>query len=65
MNKNRMLVLAVIAIAIVAFFALDLGRFFTLDFFKGQQAAIDAYVTANPLRAGLFFFLIYVAVTGR
>jgi pyruvate/2-oxoglutarate dehydrogenase complex dihydrolipoamide dehydrogenase (E3) component/uncharacterized membrane protein YdjX (TVP38/TMEM64 family) len=64
MTKARVLVLAAIALLIAAFFALDLGRYLTLDFFKSQQAAIDAYVSANPLRSGLVFFLIYVAVTG-
>ncbi len=64
MNKNRLILLAVIAALVAAFFALDLGRFFTLEFFKSQQAAIDSYVAANPLKSGLAFFAIYVAVTG-
>jgi len=64
MNRNRLILLTVIAVLIASFFALDLGRFFTLEFFKSQQAAIDAYVAANPLASGLGFFAIYVAVTG-
>jgi pyruvate/2-oxoglutarate dehydrogenase complex dihydrolipoamide dehydrogenase (E3) component/uncharacterized membrane protein YdjX (TVP38/TMEM64 family) len=64
MNKNKMLILAVVLTGIAAFFVFDLGRYFTLDFFKSQQTAIDAYVSANPLQAGLVFFLIYIAVTG-
>ncbi|MBI4205127.1 MAG: FAD-dependent oxidoreductase [Betaproteobacteria bacterium] len=64
MTKSKLTLLIVIAALIVAFFAFDLDRFFTLEFFKSQQAAIDAYVRANPLEAGLAFFLIYVAVTG-
>ena len=64
MKKNRILLLCAIVLVVAAFFAFDLGRFLSLEFFKSQQAAIDAYVTANPLRAGLVFFLIYVAVTG-
>ena len=64
MKKNKLLLIVVIAALIAAFFASDLGRYFTLDFFKSQQAAIDAYVQANPVQAGLVFFLIYVAVTG-
>ncbi|HET9404265.1 MAG TPA: VTT domain-containing protein, partial [Burkholderiales bacterium] len=64
MKKNQLLVLFVIAALITAFFAFDLGRFFSLEFFRSQQAAIEAYVGANPIRAGLIFFLIYVAVTG-
>ena len=64
MKKNKLMLMAVIAALIVAFFAFDLGRYFTLDFFKSQQAAIDGYVRAGPIQAGLVFFLIYVAVTG-
>jgi pyruvate/2-oxoglutarate dehydrogenase complex dihydrolipoamide dehydrogenase (E3) component/uncharacterized membrane protein YdjX (TVP38/TMEM64 family) len=64
MKKNKLVLMAAIAMLVVAFFALDLGRYFTLDFFRSQQAAIDAYVHANPVQAGLSFFLAYVAVTG-
>lgn len=54
----------VIVALIVAFFAFDLGQYFTLDFFKSKQADIDAYYAANPVKTGLIFFLIYIAVTG-
>jgi pyruvate/2-oxoglutarate dehydrogenase complex dihydrolipoamide dehydrogenase (E3) component/uncharacterized membrane protein YdjX (TVP38/TMEM64 family) len=64
MTRGRLALIAVILIAITAFFFLDLGRFLTLDFFKSQQAAIDAYFSANPLRTAVVFFLVYVAVTG-
>jgi pyruvate/2-oxoglutarate dehydrogenase complex dihydrolipoamide dehydrogenase (E3) component/uncharacterized membrane protein YdjX (TVP38/TMEM64 family) len=64
MSKARLALVAIIAILIVAFFALDLRTYFTLEFFKSQQAAIDTYVQSNPLQAGLAFFLIYVTVTG-
>jgi len=64
MNKKKLLVLAMLAAAIAVFFIFDLGRFFTLDFFKSQQAAIDQYVTASPLQSALVFFALYVAVTG-
>ncbi len=64
MKKNKLVLMAAIAALIVAFFAFDLDRYFTLAFFKSQQAAIDGYVQASPIQAGLVFFLIYVAVTG-
>ena len=64
MNKSKLLVLFVLAAAVAAFFALDLGRYLTLDFFRSQQAAIDAHVSAHPVQSGLLFFLLYVAVTG-
>ena len=64
MTKGRVALLALLAAAIVAFFALDLGRYLSLDFFRVQQSAIDAYIQRSPVRAGAVFFLIYVAVTG-
>ena len=64
MNKNKLILLVAVAAVVTAFFAFDLGRYFTLDFFKSQQAAIDAYVSARPVQSGLLFFLIYVVVTG-
>lgn len=64
MNKNKYLIIIFLIAAITAFFAFDLQRYFTLEFFKSQQAAIDAYVSANPTWSGLLLFLVYVAVTG-
>src|SRR5687767_3237393 len=64
MSKARLLVLGVIAAAVLAFFAFDLGRYFSPEFFRSQQAAITAYYHANPARTAAVFFAIYVAVTG-
>jgi Uncharacterized conserved protein len=64
MNKQKLLLLFILAAAIAAFFAFDLGHYLTLDFFRSQRAAIDAYVSTRPVQTGLAFFLIYVAVTG-
>jgi len=56
--------LAAIVALIAAFFAFDLGRYFSLDYFKSQQAAIDGFYQANPLKTAALFFAAYVAVTG-
>jgi len=61
---KRLVLFALIAAAVAAFFAFDLHRYFTLDFFKAQQAAIDAYYRAHPLQTATVYFAIYVAVTG-
>jgi dihydrolipoamide dehydrogenase len=60
--KSRIAIIALIAAAIVAFFAFDLGRFLTLDYFKARQATLAAYVAANPWQSALAFFAVYVAV---
>ena len=61
---KRLALFALIAATVAAFFAFDLHRYFTLDFFKAQQAAIDAYYRAHPLQTATVYFAIYVAVTG-
>ncbi|MBE2258818.1 MAG: FAD-dependent oxidoreductase [Rhodobacteraceae bacterium] len=64
MNIRRLLVLAALAGLLLAYFAFDLGRFLSLDYFKGQQEAIEAWRAAQPLKAALAFFVAYVLVTG-
>jgi len=64
MSRGRIVVLVVIAALVAAFFVFDLKQYFSLDYFKQQQAAIDAYFQAHPLRTAAIYFLIYVAVTG-
>ncbi|MFZ1828314.1 MAG: FAD-dependent oxidoreductase [Candidatus Competibacteraceae bacterium] len=64
MNSRKLLLLLALAVLIGAFFVFDLGRFFSLDYVKSQQAAIDAYRAAQPALTAGIFFAIYVAVTG-
>ncbi|HKA38246.1 MAG TPA: VTT domain-containing protein, partial [Burkholderiales bacterium] len=64
MNKKRLLLVAVLVVLIAAFFAFGLHRYFSLELFKAQQAAITEFVAQRPVVSGLVFFLIYVAVTG-
>jgi len=60
---QRKVLFALLGIAIVAFFAFDLGRFFSLTFLKQQQAALDAFYADNPLAMLGGFFVLYVGVT--
>ncbi len=64
MTKGRLVVLIVLAALIAAFFYFDGRSYFSLDNFKAQQAAIDAYFQAHPLQTAAIYFAIYVAVTG-
>ena len=64
MTKARVLIPATIVVLIAAFFFFDLSRYFSLDYFKSQQAAIDAFYQANPLATAAAYFAIYVAVAG-
>jgi uncharacterized membrane protein YdjX (TVP38/TMEM64 family) len=62
-KTTRVAILAMIAIFIVCFFYFDLGRYFTLEYFKGQQQALQDYYGANPALTISIFMGIYIAVT--
>jgi len=64
MTKSRLALLVAIVALVAAFFALDLGRFFSLEFFRSQQAAITGFHAAHPWQTAAAFFALYVAVTG-
>jgi dihydrolipoamide dehydrogenase len=63
MNRNKLVLLALLAAAVVAFFAFDLGRFLSLEYLKGQQATLDAYYAAHRGRTIALYALVYIAVT--
>ena len=64
MSRARLLVVALVALAVVAFFAVGGQRYFTFEYVKGQQTAVQGWYQANPWRTALGFFALYVAVTG-
>jgi pyruvate/2-oxoglutarate dehydrogenase complex dihydrolipoamide dehydrogenase (E3) component/uncharacterized membrane protein YdjX (TVP38/TMEM64 family) len=61
-RKKLLLVLGVLGL-VAAFFVLDLGRFFNLDYIKGAQSEFAALYAARPLLVSGAFFAAYVAVT--
>ena len=63
MNKNKLLLLGMLVAAVVAFFAFDVGRFFSLDYIKSAQAEFAALYAAEPALVIGSFFAIYVGVT--
>ena len=64
MNRRRLILIAVLIGAALAYYGFDLGRYLSLDYFKSQQAAIESWRAAQPAKAALLYFLAYVAVTG-
>ena len=64
MKKSQLLAVVAIGALVAAFFALDLHRYFTLEYFRAQQAAIDSYYRAHPIQTAAIYFAIYVVVTG-
>ncbi|MDP2196523.1 MAG: FAD-dependent oxidoreductase, partial [Rhodocyclaceae bacterium] len=63
MKSRKLLFLLIIAVVVALYFIFDLGRYFSLDVLKEQQAAIAAWREANPWLAPAYFFVLYVAVT--
>ena len=65
MNKKiiKIGLLILLASAIAAFFALDLGQYATLDYVKGQQHSLLEYYEQNTALVLAIFGLTYVLVT--
>src|SRR5262245_51506105 len=64
MSRGRVVALVAIATLVAVFFVFDLKSYISADYFRAQQAAIDAYFRAHPLLTAAIYFAIYVAVTG-
>jgi len=64
MKGSKILLLIVVAALITSFFSFDLGQYFSLEFFKSQQAEIDNIYRGNPVEVAAIYFGVYVLVTG-
>ena len=62
MSKKKWLTLALLAFAVVAFFAFDLGRFLSLAYLKSQQASFAALYAQSPALVIAAYALIYIVV---
>ena len=62
-NSRKLLIAILLLAGIAAFFALDLGRYFSLAFVKESQASLTALFKQRPVLVILVFFAVYVAVT--
>ena len=64
MRAKPIVVGALLAIAVVAWFALDLGRFLTLEKLHEHQQWLVQQKDASPLLFGAAFFAVYILITG-
>lgn len=60
--KRRLFVAALLALAVALFFALDLGRFLSLEYLKAQHASLVALYRTHPATTLAAFFALYVAI---
>jgi len=63
LNKKKLLLLAALILLVIGFFALDLGRFFSLDYVKAVRGDFAALYESRPALVLGVFFAVYVAVT--
>ena len=63
MNSRKLIIAVVVLAGVAAFFALDLGRYFSLAFIKDSQASFAELFAQRPVLVTLVFFAVYVAVT--
>ncbi|MEX1213565.1 TVP38/TMEM64 family protein [Saccharospirillum sp.] len=61
--KKKLSIVAVIAVAIIAFFAFDLQQWLTLDGLKAGQVQFQIWLTNYPVLVSAAYFVIYVIVT--
>ncbi|MBL8523541.1 MAG: VTT domain-containing protein, partial [Betaproteobacteria bacterium] len=61
MKKSKIILVVVIAALVAAGFYFDLGQYLKLEFFKSQQAALEAYYQANPVQTIAAFVAFYIA----
>lgn len=62
MNKTKLLVIAVIAALIAAYFYFDVGQYLNMETLRARQADIDAYYRDNPLQTIALYFVTYVVM---
>ncbi len=59
----KIIILSVVIVLLVSFFAFDLGQYLTLDYLKSQQQAFNDYYQHNRFSTLLSYFVIYILVT--
>ncbi|WP_280547587.1 bifunctional TVP38/TMEM64 family protein/FAD-dependent oxidoreductase [Halomonas sp. 11-S5] len=63
MTRRRLILAAVIALLVAAYFLSGADQALTLDNLQAEQARFQAWLAAEPLTVAGGFFLIYVAIT--
>jgi len=61
---KKLVLVGIIALIVLVFFAFDLGQYLSLEYIKAQQDQVEMLYAENQLATLLIFFIIYVIVTG-
>ncbi len=62
MNRTYWVVAILAVVALIVFFALDLGRFLEFERLQAAQGDLEGHREARPLLAAVVFFFVYVIV---
>ncbi len=60
--KTKLILVAIVAALIAAFFIFDLGQYLSLDYLKAQKDALNDLYRSKPILIITMFFLAYVAM---
>jgi pyruvate/2-oxoglutarate dehydrogenase complex dihydrolipoamide dehydrogenase (E3) component/uncharacterized membrane protein YdjX (TVP38/TMEM64 family) len=63
MNRNKILIVLVIAALVGLFFHYDLGHYLSLAYLKSSQAQFQTYYQANPAQTIAIYMVIYIVAT--
>ncbi len=63
MKTKKLILLAVVLATLAAFFALDLGRYLSLDYLRSSHARFEALYQSQPLTVAGAYFAMYVLAT--
>jgi len=61
---KKLVLVGIIALIVLVFFAFDLGQYLSLEYIKAQQGQVEMLYAENQFATLLIFFIIYVIVTG-
>jgi len=63
-NKTKLILIALLVIAIFGYITLDLGQYLTLEYAQSQLSNIQDYKNENFAQTALIYFIGYVIATG-
>ena len=62
-RSGKLVLVGIIALLILLFFAFNLGRYLSLDYLNESRQAFDSYYRDHRLTTLLAYFLVYILVT--
>ena len=61
---KKIILISLFAIVVAAYFLFDIDQYFSLEFIKSQQESFNTYYQQHTFLSLVFYFVVYVIVTG-